>query len=95
MEPDASSSVRGRLGKGELLSYRPYPADDPCFLSLRKYEGLVRIAVPRRRSDLDPGIRRAVRPNPPEYRAGPPSMSYPSMVALVYFSPTMNLLARQ
>jgi hypothetical protein len=47
MEPDASSSVRGRLGEGELLSDRPYAADDPCLalMSMMSMKGLGRLAV--------------------------------------------------
>jgi hypothetical protein len=47
MEPDASSSVGGRLGKGGLLSDRPYGADDPCLplMSMMSMKGLSRLAV--------------------------------------------------
>src|ERR1700691_896895 len=86
------SSVGGRLGEGELLSHRPYPADDPCLHSLIRGAG--RITVPNDLWVCIQEIRRAVPPNPPEYYAVPGSAAprctngYPAMVPLVYFSPT-------
>jgi hypothetical protein len=71
MEPDASSSVGGRLGEGELLSHRPYPANDPCLHPLIRGAG--RITVPNDLWVCIQEIRRAVPPNPPEYYAVPGS----------------------